>query len=296
MKWVTCALCLSAVACGQWEKYDGERPNLGTTVTLDAFKQATTLDHLLLASLVARHSGLSADQSVVLLDYKAIADSVEASYLLDQYLAVLATVDASQLVGQEQRLAYWINGYNAAVIKGVVARFGGDPTFKVTDQPFFDDTSFTFGGVALTLNQLEQGVARGKLDHAGVKGAPAAALTAIQRWHQELWQGKPVDARLHAAFNCAALSCPNLWATKPFVFDPAQLSAQLSAATRAWLDSPKKGAGPDGISRLFDWYGEDFEAEQGGIDGFITRHRTQGLNGVDRTRFLDYDWTLNILQ
>ena len=284
-----------ALSCGEWEAFERGRPSsVGSTTTLDDFNKAQSLGHLALAAVMARNLSTEASTGNVLVDYLGLHNSEEASYLLDRYLEIIGTVDPARLKDRQQRLAYWINGYNAAVIKGVLANFKGDSNFKVTDLAFFDTFAYSFGGVALTLNQVEHGVVRGVFDHPGVKAASSATQTKIVQWHKDLWAQGKVDSRVHAAFNCAALSCPNLMATAPHAFTAAALDKQLDAAVKAWLDSGAKGAGKDGISKLFDWYKADFQASHGTVDAFIKAHRTNGLTGVDSTRYLNYDWTLNI--
>ena len=290
----TAALLLIALGCGQWQQYDGSAPPADGSATIDSLGKVTRLDHLALSGLLSRFLVRSADAKLVLVDYDGINSSEEARYLLDQALAVTATVDPSDLADEKERLAYWINGYNAAVIKGVILRYKGDHTFKVTDVPFFDGLSFTFGGVALTLNQLEHGVARGKLDHKAFASSSQTVIDAVARWHKELWKDGKVDSRIHAAFNCGALSCPNLLDEAPSVYHAAVLDKQLQAVTVKWLDSATKGAGPDGISRLFEWYAVDFVASHGSVEAFIKAFRTGGLTGVKTSAYLTYDWTLNI--
>lgn len=291
------ALAVALAGCGQYVAYDENYVPPGTGGTLDDFPPGvTTLGHYGLAGVLARNAQYDSSGELVLVDYDAIAASEEASYLLDQYLGMLATVDPSKLKDERERLAYWINGYNAAVIRGVISTYGGSKDFKVTDSgTFFDEPAYTFGDQVLTLNQVENGVIRGKLDHPSVKSAGSTVKDAIKKWHGELWKGGTVDARFHAAVNCAALSCPNLLAEAPHVYTAANLDPQLDRATRSWLDDPDRGAGPGGISKLFDWYGEDFAATHGDASGFIKAHRTGGAAGVDTSKFLDYDWTLNIV-
>ena len=291
--WTTLLGSWLALGCGQWEQFDGEQPAAGIS-SLDDLGKISRMDHLALSGLLRRFLVRSSDGALVLADYDGINNSEEAKYLLDQSLALAATVDPSELEDKNQRLAYWINGYNAAVIKGVLLLYKGDHGFKVTKVPFFRDYGYIFGGVQLSLDQLEQGVVRGKLDHEAFKGAKAIVTDAVKKWHKELWQGGKVDARIHAAFNCAARSCPNLLDQEPHVFHPGTLDTQLKWVTQKWLDSKLKGAGSDGISRLFDWYGEDFVASHGSVEAFIKAHRSDGITGVDTRRYLTYDWTLNI--
>jgi hypothetical protein len=287
---------LLLAACGQWVPADQAGNPSAAAVPDDVKTQ--TLHHRSLGALMGRYVKPGSADRFVLLDYDGLMASQEDSFMLAQYLTLLSAVDPSSLEGRDQRLAYWINGYNASVIWGVLQRYGGDASFKVTEagRPFFDDPVYNFGGTILTLNQVEHGVARGKMDHPGVRGASAEVKAAIKTWHQELTGASgQVDSRIHAAFNCAAVSCPNLPGDAPYVYDPEKLDEQLDAAARRWLDSPEKGAGPSGISKLFDWYGEDFVASHGSVEGFIEAFRTGGSAGVDTGTYLDYDWTLNIV-
>ncbi len=100
---------------------------------------------------------------------------------------------------------------------------------------------------------------------------------------------------MHVGLNCASIGCPNLrGASPPFAYFADGIDAQLTAATQAYCDHASKGAGPDGISRIFQWFGGDFVPEYGDAAGFIETYRTDGLDGVDTDAWLDYDWSLNI--
>jgi len=52
---------------------------------------------------------------------------------LADYLADLAAADPGSLATDDDRLALWLNGYNAAVLQGVLASYGGDHGFSVLD-------------------------------------------------------------------------------------------------------------------------------------------------------------------
>ena len=290
---LTVVVLLLAAGCSEYVEYDEDFRLPGSTpITLDGFAP-TTLSHLQLRGLVARYTTKSKDGVYVLVDYDAMAASPEALLTLQQYRTMIAAVDPSKLSSKEERLAYWFNGYNASVWHGVLTNYKGEATWKATDSGrFFDDPIFTFGGQQMTLNHLEQGVLRGDWSYPGMPRT-GKLLEQLQTWHKELWGTDKVDPRLHAAINCAAVSCPNLLATAPFVFEAAVVKDQLQAATVAWLDSPK-GAGASGISALFEWYSKDWLVSHPTIDAFIKAYRTNGLTGIDSSRYLTYDWTLNI--
>jgi len=288
------ALLLAAAGCAEYVGYDEnfEFPGNQPT-TLDGFSP-TTLSHLQLRGFMARYAGRSKDGVYVVIDYDAIYKSPEARFTLDQYRLMLASIDPTTLSSKQEKLAYWVNGYNASVIHGVIHNYKGDKSWKPTDSgKFFDDPVYTFGGQKITLNMLEQGIMRGDWAYPGLP-KKGDLLGKLQAWHKDLWGNDKVDANLHSVINCAAISCPNLLDKTPWVYLPSTIEAQMAAATTAWLDSPLKGAGPNGISSLFDWYTKDYINHSGSVDAFITKYRTGGLKGVDTSKYLTYDWTLNI--
>lgn len=287
------ALITTVSACGQYVAYDDNgQPPVGGP--LDDFPEVSQLKHYVLASIMRQYTSTNND-GFVLLDYDGLAADEEGSYLLDQYLASVSSVDPEKL-SQNEKLPYWINTYNALVVRGVLKNYAGNVGYTVVDSgSFFDDPVITVSGITFSLNQLEHGVIRGKSDQAGVASATDTVKTQLLKWHQSLWQGAKVDARFHATVNCAALSCPNLLAEEPFVFRSDLIESQLQKAVTQWLDHEQKGANASGISKLFDWYGEDFVAHSGSIDGFVEAYRTGGKTGVNTSAFLDYDWTLNRL-
>ena len=105
------------------------------------------------------------------------------------------------------------------------------------------------------------------------------------------------EPRIHFAIVCASLSCPDL---RPEVYVGARIDEQLDAAARGFLADESKGlstAGGDvAISKLFDWFEEDFDAG-GGVVAFLRRYAPEAKDGTlagdVSPDFLTYDWTLN---
>jgi len=293
------SLGLMSAGCGQFIAYDGQGPGGGATLApLDDFPEVTQLNHLGLASLVSEFAVTSEDGLSVTLDYVRLSQDEEALFVLDQYLAAMAATDPSNLEGENERRAYWINAYNAGVIRGVIDGFGGDLSWSVLTEPgFFTQPRFIFAGVTFSLDQVEHAVLRVGIDDDRVRAAldiaPEEDREKMRQWGAEAFPNGDFDARIHAAINCGALSCPNLWSATPYVLRGDILDAQLDTAVQSWLADPEKGAGPDGVSRLFDWFGVDFVAESGSIGQWIEEHRVGGAAGIDTGTFFEYDWALN---
>ena len=292
-----------STACGNYVSYDAEGSTPAAVdieqnpVVLEDAPMLTRVNHYALGGVLATHTSRDEAKGDVFVDYNALASDEEALYELERYAALLASIDPLMLESAEERFVYFINAYNVSVIRGVLERFEGDVEgFKVTEsEGFFKDRLYTLGGETLSLDQIENLAIRGKFeDEAQTAGLEQETLAALQAWFEATWpDGKKVDARLHAALNCGALGCPNLYATGPYVYQTERLEEQLELATTSWLANAEKGAGPDGISMLFTWFEQDFVEDAGSVEAFIEAHREGGTSGVDLTDRLEYDWTLN---
>lgn len=296
---------LTVAGCGDYVAYEDGPPATGPVgdgagalddETRAAFAEAERLDHVGLEGLLSRHVSESSDGLQTFVDYDGIAASPEARYQLAQYLGVIDLIDPAQLADADERLAFWINAYNANVIAGVLASYAGDATYSVsaTDFVFFKAQSYRVAGAVLSLDAIEQGVIRGQLDHAAVTAADSETQSKIAEWHRQIFDGVPADARIHVALNCASLGCPDLPASSPFAYTGSDLDAQLDRASARFVNNPVKGAGPDGVSALLvQFYPGDFEPEYGGWEGFV-RAYADDPDAIAYGRVIEYDWTLNI--
>ena len=193
-------------------------------------------------------------------DYRSLR---ERRAPLDRYVALLAVVGPTTRPGQftttNDRLAYWINAYNALVMFQVIERW---PLKSVGDhkKKFFYFTRFEVDGRNLSLYAIENDIVRGF--------------------------GEP---RIHFALNCASLGCPAL-PREPF--RAAALEAQLARETARFLGA-RPNAAREGealvLSRILDWYSGDFEPDPGAW----VAQRVPRLAGYSSVRYRDYDWTLN---
>jgi len=190
-------------------------------------------------------------------------------------LGALAIAKPGSLTSDAERIAFWINAYNLAVIKAVLDQY---PTRSVKDggslfSSIWKKKVVTVGGTAHSLDDIEHGILRKAFK----------------------------EPRVHFAIACASLSCPDLRAEP---FEAARLDAQLDAQATAFLSNATKGLqpGPDGtsarVSSIFKWFAGDFAAS-GGVAAFLRAKAGPPLSGklgaiTDAgLSYLDYDWSLN---
>jgi len=184
-----------------------------------------------------------------------------------------------------QQQAFLINAYNAFTIELILTRYPDLRSIKdlggLLSNPW-KPKWIDLLGAKVSLDDIEHGMLRAR----GVYDEP----------------------RIHFALNCASVGCPML-REEAFVAD--RLEAQLEQqAQRFMADRTRNRWNPQRqrleLSRIFDWYGEDFRRGDRGIvslEAFAASHADRLADApADRERlrsgkvtiaFLDYDWTLN---
>jgi len=213
---------------------------------------------------------------------------------LKAYLASLSRVTEAEFKGwsKPQQIAFLINAYNAFTVEKILTRYPDVKSIwdfgKLFGNPF-KDRFFTLLGRESSLDRIEHEMLR----------APGAYD----------------EPRVHFAVNCASIGCPML-REEAYVAD--RIDAQLEEQARRFLSdrtrnrySARQGALE--VSKIFDWYKEDWQSGYRGFDGkspaidsreqYFARYA--GLLADDPAEqrliadgkvplaFLDYDWTLN---
>lgn len=192
--------------------------------------------------------------------------------LLSNYLNSLQQTDTTKLNRNEQ-YAFWVNLYNASVVNVALKNYPLKSILKVKSNPLdlkgpFNDVVAKVNGRALTPDTIESGIVR------------------------PIWN----DPNLHYAFNCAAVSCPNLNAS---AFKGSTINSQLEAAAKSFINDPRAVTLKNGkltASKIYFWYSEDFGGEKGVLKHIIkyanpaTKQKLAGKTKIDA---YEYDWTLN---
>ena len=217
---------------------------------------------------------------------------------LDAALAAVAATDPAALRTDDQKTAFLLNAYNAAVLQRVLQTGATDLERQDLFARFFETPVRVAGGAA-TLNQIEHGALR-RQDRVDGTATPRA-LRALRP--------RTVDPRVHVGLNCAAVSCPPL---PRRAFRAATLDRDLDRAWRAFAASPRAARVEGGrvvLSSIFDWFAADFEAPRrplgdalaaafaGRPDAARLRRAVAGKTAAalraDRGVRFAYDWTVN---
>ncbi|MGB3151160.1 MAG: DUF547 domain-containing protein [Maribacter sp.] len=191
-------------------------------------------------------------------DYKSIKKNPRTLNELVQ-LAREISVDMGNASEFE---AFWINGYNLLVVKGIVENY---PMVSPLDiSGFYDVTKYIIGGKSITLNDIE---------------------------HQLLRKDFSKDPRFHFVLVCGGLGCP------PIIdeaYMPNRLNAQLNRQTRKALNDSnfiQINNNVVKIPQMFEWYRSDFE-HNGKVIDFINRYRSEKLAASTEITHYPHDWNL----
>jgi hypothetical protein len=225
-------------------------------------------DALLKKSVVLAEGG-----NASLVRYDAMVQDRAA---LKEYLDSLGRVGEAEFGAWSgpERMAFLINAYNAHTVEKILTRYPDIHSIwdfgRIFSNPF-KDRFFRLFGRPFSLDDIEQDYLR-----------------------------KPYrEARIHYALNCASIGCPML---REEAYVPERLERQLENQAVRFLGDRSRNRFAGGkleLSKIFDWYGEDFEPRR----AYFARYArvladdpaSQRLiaEGKAAFSFLEYDWSLN---
>ncbi len=230
-----------------------------------ASKAGTTsspVSHKLWNNLLSKYVSSSG-----LVDYKGFkADSVK----LNEYLEVLSSNPPdNEKWSKDERLAYWINAYNAFTVQLIVRNYPcnsikdlGGKVYKINTP--WDIKFIEIGGKKYDLNNIEHAMIRREFD----------------------------ESRIHFALNCASISCPPL---RNEAYTAEKLDAQLTSQTATFIANKEQNnlsSEKAQLSKIFSWYKGDFEKTGTWID-FVNRYSETKISEKTEIIFVDYNWGLN---
>jgi hypothetical protein len=248
--------------------------------------QAPAFDHAHAAwtALLRRHVALLRGGQESQVRYEGFAaDRATLRVYLDSLSGVGAAAFGAW--SRAQQMAFLVNAYNAFTVELILTRWPRLESIKdlgsLFQSPWKPKWVPLLGG-RVSLDDIE---------------------------HEMLRQrGRFDDPRVHFAVNCASIGCPAL---REEAFVAERLDAQLDEQTLRFMSDRTRNrySAPRGrleVSKIFDWFGEDFRLGHRGIaslpaflaryaevlaDAPAERERVRALQAP--VAFLEYDWKLN---
>ena len=174
---------------------------------------------------------------------------IDSKAEFEKFLKTLGDVNESDFQGwtEEERLAFWINAYNAFTIKAIIDHYPIKRSFSLVGIFYAPSNSilqikgvwtklqFRALGRMVTLDEIEHKILRKKFN----------------------------EPRIHMAIVCASISCPDL---RDEAYAASTLEEQLADASFNFVNNPEKGvyvdenSGRVKFSKIFKWFGDDFIA------------------------------------
>jgi hypothetical protein len=180
---------------------------------------------------------------------------------LKKYLAYLAGFDPSASWSQNEKLAYYINLYNAGTV-ALILEYYPVESIKDISRPW-GQNRIKVGEKTLSLGDIEHKILR-----------------------------KMNEPRIHFAINCASYSCPKLLNE---AYTPDKMEMQLQAATFNFINDRSKNRITENsleLSAIFKWYKSDF-TEKRSLITYLQPYTKISINKGAKISYLSYDWRLN---
>ena len=271
-------------------------------ITLGIFLWGTIIGSILCGSVQAANH-LNDDFAAVLktyvnqngmVDYRSLNSNPGRLVSFVAALDMLAP-DVYRKWSAKEKIAFWINAYNALTLKAIIDHYPiSAGFFKTLAYPrnsirqipgVWDGLRFRVMGREMTLDEIEHATLRKEFN----------------------------EPRIHLALVCAAMGCPPL-RNEPYVGD--KLDQQLDDQTRHFLANTRKfginrSQAKVYLSPIFKWFGGDFVKtygtdrefakfspdERAVLNFFVKfvneKDREYLLRGSYAIFYLDYDWSLN---
>ncbi len=235
--------------------------------------------------------GLFYDGHKQRVDYGAIGES-DYYRVFRATAASLADFDVAELQSDAERIAFWINLYNAIVVHGVVEL---GVMVSVRELPlFFGRVAYRVGGRVYTADDIEHGILRGNAR------PPNRPWRRFGRRDPRLaYAVREVDPRIHFALVCASRTCPPIE-----VYTADELDHQLATSAEVFVNGTShidRAVRRLELSEIFNWYRPDFHRSDAELVRYVAdllydEEAAQWLRGQApslRLAYRRYDWRLN---
>lgn len=181
--------------------------------------------------------------------------------VLTSYIKALGENVPNESWSQEEKLAYWMNAYNAMTIDLILRNM---PLTSIKDiKKPWDQRLWKLDKKWYNLNEIEHQILR-----------------------------KMGDARIHFGINCASFSCPPILNE---AFTAKDVDQQLDVLARQFVNDKQRNAITGStvtISKIFSWFSKDFKTDGTLID-FLNKYSDTPINNNARVKYMEYNWALN---
>lgn len=180
---------------------------------------------------------------------------------LRNYITILSKNVPKENWNKEEKLAYWMNAYNAMTVDLILRNLPLESIKDIKDP--WEQRLWKLGDAWYNLEEIEHQILR-----------------------------KMGDARIHFGINCASFSCPPL---SNKAFTALTVADQLEALAIQFInDSKRNSISKDRveISKIFTWFSKDFKTN-GSIIDYLNKFSEVPINDNARIGFMDYNWELN---
>ncbi|WP_223032778.1 DUF547 domain-containing protein [Hanstruepera marina] len=194
-------------------------------------------------------------------NYSSFKNDREAILNYINVLTLLSSKDEFKALSKNDKLAYWINAYNALTVDLIIRNYPVKSIKDIKDP--WNQKFYTFNGEQLSLNQIEHDILR-KMD----------------------------EPRIHFAIVCASQSCPKL-SNEAYIAD--KLEQQLTDATKDFLNDKAKNKITNNdleLSKIFKWFAKDFK-QNGSLIDFLNQYAEVNISEDAKIKYRDYNWDLN---
>ena len=203
---------------------------------------------------------------------------------LDEYLDQLSKTDTAKISNQEDKLAFWINAYNAFTLKLIKENYpvesindlhtGGLLIGQILGKTVWHREWIKISGKTLSLNNIEHDIIRKEFN----------------------------EPRIHFALVCAAVSCPPL---RNEAYEGYKIDQQLNDQSATFFNDETKNqfdvkTKSAELSKIMDWYDNDFGQNDEDILKYVSQFLPEGIsqninNNLSEwdVSYLSYNWNLN---